>query len=80
MDVIAKVPINTLLAKARNHRESLSDPQYMPQLQKWLDGQGYLNPDAPTRSAQGRGSPTPRAGLDEEWTKARGFDKESENA
>jgi hypothetical protein len=75
-----KVEVHSILAKAQNLRDSLSDSKYMPQLQKWLDGQGYLNPDAPTRSSEGSRSPAFRVGLDEEWAKAMGHDKESENA
>ncbi len=53
VEAMLKVPAHSILAKAQNLRDSLSGPQYMPQLQKWLDGQGYLNPDA----SMGSGKP-----------------------
>ena len=50
VDALLKVPVHSILAKAQNLKDTLSGPQYMPQLLKWLDGQGYMNPDASVSS------------------------------
>jgi hypothetical protein len=62
VEAILTTPVHSILAKAQNLRDSLSGPQFMPQIQKWLDGQGYLNPDATT--AKG---PSHRADTDSDW-------------
>lgn len=50
VEAIQVVPVHTILAKAKGLRSSMSDAKYMPQLFKWLDGQGYMNPDASVSS------------------------------
>lgn len=66
VDAICKNDVVAILAKAQNLRDSLSGPQYMPQLLKWLEGQGYLNPDA--TPAKG-GAEKPRGAVTDSWTK-----------
>lgn len=62
VEAILTTPVHSILAKAQNLRDSLSGPQFMPQLQKWLDGQGYLNPDATADKG-----PFHRASVDSDW-------------
>ena len=47
-----------ILAKAQGLRASVEDAKFLPQLEKWLEGQGYLNPDSPAsrRAASIKGS------------------------
>ncbi|WP_285570012.1 hypothetical protein [Geothrix limicola] len=63
VNAMMTIPPHSILAKAQNLRDSLSGPQFMPQLQKWLDGQGYLNPDAPSAGM----APSHRRESDEEY-------------
>lgn len=65
VDAILKYPCQTILDKAQNLRDAQSDLRYMPMLQKWLDGQGYLNPNTLT----GKG-PSHRSGVDDEYLAA----------
>lgn len=52
-----------LQAKAEGLKASCSDPKFMPMLRTWLDGQGYLNPDAPSAGS----APAHRRESDEEY-------------
>jgi hypothetical protein len=50
--VAAGVAPELIQAKAQQLRKAASEAKFMPQLAKWLEGQGYLNPD-PTPAAKG---------------------------
>lgn len=48
-----KFDLGEVHRKAENLAASMSDPKFMPQLAKWLEGQGWLNPD-PDPQSRGR--------------------------
>lgn len=57
--------------KAQALARSVSAPQYLPQLAKWLEGEGYRNPDhtpTPHGGPDGTRSPQHRAAADAAWT------------
>lgn len=53
----AGATLEQIQAKADTLRAGTSEIRYMPQLQKWLEGQGYLTPDLSTTTPGGTHGP-----------------------
>jgi hypothetical protein len=60
------VSAEVIQAKAQGLARSNSDIKFMPQLAKWLEGQGYLNPDLP-RQVPKPAAGAPRCSAEEDW-------------
>lgn len=46
VNAITAFPPEQILAKAQALVHGTSDPKYLPQLARWLEGEGYRNPDS----------------------------------
>jgi len=49
--IVAGAPQERIQAQAQALRNLTSEERFMPQLSKWLEGQGYLTPDMPKSSS-----------------------------